>query len=248
MKSKIFLLIMCIFFIFPFVSSAHYLTGYVNDALDGTLADGHRVVVWNPSVGINDNITDTIGVLGNSNTEKMYLVDCELLNTPCEVGDNLSIKVYDAGDGYVSLKDIFVNITGAGFDFLDNLTLNSPIIFNSIVVDDSLNFTLNEIDLLAGNTREVFCEAVVEDLDGPTFSSFYSEFLAKRVLVIYFLTVITTIIQTLVAFLIQVMEMKINLLFLVVIIFGIMQTLKIGNVLLKGETVELIAQEKIQLL
>jgi hypothetical protein len=179
MKNKIFLIFLVCFLSFSLISSAHYIVGYVNDALDGTLADTHEVVLYNPSVGESDNLTDVIGVTGNSFASQMYLIDCELLNIPCEVGDNLTVRVYDNGDNYVSTHDVFVNVTGAGFDFMDNLTLNSPIIFNSIVVDDELTFTPNEIDLLAASSRTVTCSAVVEDLDGGGFSNFYSEFFGQ---------------------------------------------------------------------
>ena len=70
-----------------YVSAAHFIVGKVNDSLDGISADGHKVVLWKPSVGLSDNITDTIGSSGNSGTSGYYLLDCELLNSPCVVGD-----------------------------------------------------------------------------------------------------------------------------------------------------------------
>ena len=164
---------------FPFVFSAHYIVGYANDALDGTVSNGHRVVVWNEENGIQDNVTDVVGVTGNSNLDRMYLVDCDLLSTQCEVGDELSLKIYDTGDNYVS-SIIKVNVTGAGYDFANNLTMNSPIIFNNVIVDDSFTLFLDEIDLIAASTRKVFCNATVEDLDGGFFESFSAKFFSDE--------------------------------------------------------------------
>ena len=113
-----------VFFI-GFVSSAHYITGYVNDALDGEIADGHVVVLYNDVNGLADNLTDVIGVGGNSGYTHTYMIDCELLNTACVVGDNLTLKVIDSGDGYIS-REVNVTVTVSGYDMVDNLTINSP--------------------------------------------------------------------------------------------------------------------------
>ena len=178
MKKRILLIMIFVSFILPFVSSAHYVIGVVNDARDGTLANMHEVVLWNKVNGINDNLTDIIGPNGNSNQDNMYLFDCELLNTPCGVGDELMIKVYDNGDNYVS-SVLSLNVTGAGYDLVDNITMNSPISFSSVLVDDSINLTLNEIDLLANNTREVFCEGILDEFDGENVTNVFSEFFSS---------------------------------------------------------------------
>ena len=135
MKNKILFLIFCIGIFLPFVSSAHYIVGYVNDALDGTAANMHEVVLWNDANGLEDNLTGIIGPNGDSNQDNMYLIDCELLDSPCGVGDELKIKVYDIGDNYVSFE-VGVNVTGAGYDFVENISLNSPVTFSDVLVED----------------------------------------------------------------------------------------------------------------
>ena len=70
-------------------SAAHYITGLVNNASDGENANGKQIILWNPINGIEDNLTDTIGPTGNSNTNNVYMIDCELLNNACQVGDEI---------------------------------------------------------------------------------------------------------------------------------------------------------------
>ncbi|MCD4771338.1 hypothetical protein K8R30_02875 [archaeon] len=103
--------------------AAHYITGWVEDALDGEGADGKGVVLWNPSVGISDNLTDVVGPTGNSGTSGVYMIDCELLSGGCGENDILSLKIF--GERYVSW---IVNVTVSlfGYDLVGNLSLNSP--------------------------------------------------------------------------------------------------------------------------
>lgn len=178
MINKVFLMVLGLVFVFPLVSSAHYIVGYVNDALDGTQANMHEVVLWNPSEGFEDNLTGVIGPSGNSGQDNMYMFDCELLDNSCNVGDLLRIKVYDIGDNYISTYQE-IKITGAGYDFVKNISLNSPVGISSVLVDDSSNLTLDEIDLLTNNTRKVFCEAVLEEYDRENISNIYSEFFGE---------------------------------------------------------------------
>jgi hypothetical protein len=178
MKNKFWLLILCLGFILPFVSSAHYIVGVVNDARDGTVANMHGIVLWNRINGVSDNLTDIIGPNGASHQDNMYLIDCELLDTPCTVGDELEIRVYNNGDNYFS-SVLNLTVTGAGYDLVPNISLNSPVGFNSVLVDDSINLTLNEIDLLTNNTREVICEAILEEFDGESITHVFSEFFSE---------------------------------------------------------------------
>jgi hypothetical protein len=164
MKYWLIFLIVLVFLIIPEFSAAHFIIGYANDAKDGTNSNDHTVILWNNVNGINDNLTDVIGVNGNSNVNQAYMIDCELLNNGCSVGDILSLKIIDGGDGYIS-RVFNITITGAGFDFL-NLTLNSLPNISFIRVDDSLSSPIQQIDLIAGATRNVVCSAIVEELDG----------------------------------------------------------------------------------
>jgi hypothetical protein len=162
---KLALIIFAFLLALPLTSAAHYIIGIVNNAKDSTPANEHTVVLWNPSIGIQDNQTDIIGVNGNSGTDNIYMIDCEMLNSACNVGDTMRVKVIDSGDSYIS-SEVSVAVTGAGYDLADNLTLNSPPNITSISVDDSIPSPENEIDLTPASTTSVFCEAVVKDFDG----------------------------------------------------------------------------------
>jgi len=143
------------------VLAAHFILGKVNDALDSTSANGRTVVLWNPSIGRSDNITDIIGITGNSNQPNIYMVDCELLANGCSIGDQLNIEVLDLGDGYVAEIATTV-VTEGGFDLASEITLNSlpnisletpvdnanltsPITFNCSAID--LDSNLNNVTL-----------------------------------------------------------------------------------------------------
>ena len=147
-----FFFLICIFF--PFVNSAHYILGYVNDALDGTDSEEHTIFMWNPSIGLSENIIGSIGANGESGQESMYLLDCDQLGSGCSVGDILSLSVIDNGDGYIS-KIINVTVTGAGYDFVENLTLNSP---PEVFLNSPANFELT-------NDFPLFFNCSFSDLD-----------------------------------------------------------------------------------
>jgi len=103
--------------------AAHYITGWVEDALDGEGADGKEVVLWNPSIGMSDNLTDIVGTSGNAGVSGVYMIDCELLSGGCGENDILSLKIF--GERYISW---IVNVTVSlfGYDLVGNLSLNSP--------------------------------------------------------------------------------------------------------------------------
>lgn len=175
-SKKIVFLLISIFFVST-VSSAHYIVGYAEDALDLESANNHVMMLWNSANGMTDNITDIVGINGNSGTSNVYMIDCEMLATPCAVGNNLTVSLIDSGDGYTSIVDINVTVTPAGFDSVgNNLTLNSLPSFDSVLVDDSFNFTLNEIDLFTNSVLNVVCSAVIREYDADPLSGFYSEF------------------------------------------------------------------------
>jgi hypothetical protein len=165
MKKILTLNILAIFLILPLCSAAHYIVGIVENAKDGTNADGHSILLWNPTVGINDNLSDVIGPLGNSNTNNIYMIDCELLTNGCDVGNTLSLKIINNGDNYVS-EERNVTVSGFGYDIAGNITLNSPPNISSVNVDDDLTIPPNEIDLVPANTKEITCSAIVTEYDG----------------------------------------------------------------------------------
>ena len=165
-KLLIFILIMFIFNL-QTISAAHYMVGVVNDALDGTSANGYEVVLWNPANGIDDNLTDIIGPSGNSGANNTYMIDCELLNTPCTIGDEIRVKVLNNGSDYIT-DYVNATVTGAGFDIMPNLTLNSPPVPLNITLDDSFSIPSGEIDLTPATTTDVFCSGVIYEYDGDS--------------------------------------------------------------------------------
>jgi hypothetical protein len=109
----------------PIISAAHYITGVANDALNGYDANGRVITLWNYVNGLNNNLTDIIGVAGNSGVANIYLIDCELLENGCNIGDILTVKIFNDGSDYLS-EERNVTVTGAGYDVVNNITINSP--------------------------------------------------------------------------------------------------------------------------
>ncbi len=154
MKNRIFFILIIGMLLTHFSSGAHYIVGIVNDAKDGTSSNGLTISLWNTERGLEDNLTDIIGPYGNSKTNNVYMIDCEMLKNPCNVGDNLSVRVFNNGNNYVSdVKSVIV--TGNGFDVVENLSLNSPPkvflispenYFNSPIQEILFNFSVNDYD------------------------------------------------------------------------------------------------------
>ncbi|MBR9704691.1 hypothetical protein GOV12_04715 [Candidatus Pacearchaeota archaeon] len=170
MKLIIIFFSIIILIILPTISGAHYIIGYVNNALDATDANGRTVVLWKTG-NFSDNLTDIVGVTGNSMQANIYMIDCELLSDSCNIGDTLNIKVIDSGDNYLS-DNASVIVTGSGFDVAPNITLNSPPSIQSVFVDDLILDPLNEIDLIAAGNRTVNCIGVVNELDNQSMQNF----------------------------------------------------------------------------
>jgi hypothetical protein len=165
MNKIIFLNLVVICLVIPLSSAAHYVVGIVENAKDGTSANGHTVFLWNPTQGTNDNLTDIIGISGNSRTSNIYMIDCELLNSGCNISSVLNLKVINNGDNYIS-NTKNVTITGAGFDIVENITLNSPPLIENVFVEDSFTLVPNEIDLVPAVTKEITCKSIINEYDG----------------------------------------------------------------------------------
>ena len=153
-RNILFVLLFSIFLL-NLASAAHYITGYVENASDGTSSDGYIITLWNPAVGVGDNRTDIIGITGGSATKNMYMIDCELLSAGCNIGDNMTVKVFDNGSNYVTHEGSTI-VTGFGYELLDNITLykNVGILTTSIIAPSNnseynisdvfyINITLN---------------------------------------------------------------------------------------------------------
>lgn len=120
----VFSLIALTLLVSPMLSAVHYITGQVNDSYDGEPANNHTAFLWNPSVGMQDNLTDIIGPEGNSGEDNNYEIDCDLLDNGCQEGDNLSVKVIDTGDGYIT-DNVSVTVSSTSPDAAPDLRLNS---------------------------------------------------------------------------------------------------------------------------
>lgn len=119
---RFFLVFVLIFFV-QIASAAHYITGYVNNALDGEIANGKVVTLWKYSNGQTDNVTDFVGPTGKSGYSNVFLIDCEMLSSPCQNGDIVSVKIF--GTDYIS-NTVNVTVSVFGYDVADNLSINSP--------------------------------------------------------------------------------------------------------------------------
>jgi hypothetical protein len=179
MKPYIFLaLTLTTILIFPLITSAHWIAGYVENALDATSPDGRTVRLWNPLNG--QEAFGIVGPTGLSNTPNVYMIDCEMFTIPCKVGDKLNLTVVDDGSGYTAKNIVEVTVSGAGFDMAPNLTLNTPLYFLNLTIEDLMTSPENEIDLTPATTTYLTCSGVVEDPTGPpTISLVHAEFFSS---------------------------------------------------------------------
>jgi len=166
MLIKIFVISFCIVYLINLASAAHWIVGYVEDALDSTSPNGRTVRLWNPSNG--DEIFSIVGPGGPSGTSNVYMLDCELLTTPCDLADNLSLILVSDGTGHITKEVINITVTTAGVDVAENMSINSPPTFTNITVEDSFTSPENEIDLTPATTITINCEGVVSDYDSDT--------------------------------------------------------------------------------
>jgi len=157
-------IILVILLTLQIASSAHYLVGYVEDALDGTSPNGRSVRLWNPSTA--DELFGTVGPSGPSLTSNVFLIDCELFTTSCQVGDRLNATLVDDGSGYIAKNVVNVTVTGAGFDVTTNISMNSPTNISNLIVEDSFTLPENEIDLTPNSTTTTDCSGIATDYEG----------------------------------------------------------------------------------
>lgn len=168
-------ILLTFFLIAPLTSSAHWIAGYVEDAADATSPNGRTVRLWNPLTA--DETFGIVGPTGLSGTSNIYMIDCEMFTTPCQVGDKLNLTVVDDGSGYTAKNIVQITVSGAGFDVAPNLSLNTPLYFINLTVEDLITSPENELDLTPATTTKITCSGVVEDPTGtPTLSVIYSEF------------------------------------------------------------------------
>lgn len=156
MKIEIVLLLITIL---PLVSSAHWIVGYVQDAADATSPNGRTIRLLD--MNTTQEMLGIVGPTGQSGTSNVYMMDCELLQTPCVIGDVLSLNLTSDGSGYNS-DTVNVTVTSAGFDIAPNITMTTPLELQNVTVDDIFTSPENEIDLITNSTAKVFCTGVIE--------------------------------------------------------------------------------------
>ena len=105
--------------------ASHWISGTVNDAIDGTPANGHTVIIYYEGDEVN-NVSDTIGPTGNQNNNNMYMCDAEIIpGHTWTIGDEIYAKVIDTGSGYTA-GPVSVVTTGAAYDVEPDMTLQAP--------------------------------------------------------------------------------------------------------------------------
>ena len=113
----------CLFLLtLSLASASHYIFGRVNNASDGTSPNGLSIVLWNSENGYEDHIFEIIGPNGYLGMSNVYMFDCDLLESPCRIGDTLNIKVLV--DNRYKAKIATVTITGAGYDLVEDISLD----------------------------------------------------------------------------------------------------------------------------
>lgn len=109
------------------ISNAQFwVTGNVTNASDGESANGYSVVLWAEDSGRSDNLTDVIGPTGGCGADNCYMIDCDLLSSPCTQGDNIFVEVIENASNYTSEttnKTISSTDWSNGFMEMDNLQL-----------------------------------------------------------------------------------------------------------------------------
>jgi len=100
---------------------AHFISGNVSDARDGTSANDYNITIYISGTPDN-NLSDYIGPNGASGVNNIFLIDCQQLNPKCKVGDIITARVYDNGSHYITCP-VNVTVTGGASDKAPNMTL-----------------------------------------------------------------------------------------------------------------------------
>jgi hypothetical protein len=104
----------------------HWVVGTVNDAANGTMADGRTVSIW-PALEPANVATDIIGATGRSGTANRFMLNAfEIPNHTLTIGETLVWQVIPIpaprGDDYGTDQGIFT-VNGFGVQDVGSLTL-----------------------------------------------------------------------------------------------------------------------------
>lgn len=117
MKNQLLFGLVLLMAFLPLTSAAHYIVGYVNSTT-GEDVNGLTVYLYTPEKGMSFNISDIVGVTGNSRTDNIYMMDVEMLYE-AYIGNEVRVTI--DGVNYVS-----VFITGYGYDIAPTLYYETP--------------------------------------------------------------------------------------------------------------------------
>ena len=176
-KLRYLLLFLFVFIFISCIDAAHYIIGRVNNTDSGISPDGLTITSWYNNQSINGS--DIIGVLGNSSTENYYMIDCETVGTPCEVGQIWYIKIFKNSSGYLT-NTTNITITGEGFDQAQDLLLYNesvseqcnPAVNQNWVITDSQTCQGKNINLGVGNISVTTGSLMITDGSNITANSF----------------------------------------------------------------------------
>jgi len=160
------ILLLIIVMTFPSTIAAHWIVGYVENASDSTSPNGRTIKLYN-STNLQEIFT-IVGPSGPSATSNIYMIDCEMLATPCNVGDVLNITLVDDLTGHVAKQEVQVIVSGAGYDMAPNISMTSPLSLQNVLVEDSFTSPQNEIDLTANSTTKISCTAITDGYEPST--------------------------------------------------------------------------------
>ncbi|MCK5450083.1 hypothetical protein KAI32_04400 [Candidatus Pacearchaeota archaeon] len=156
----------------------HWITGYVENASDGTSPDSRTVRLWNPST--SEEIFGIVGITGEAGEPNAFKIDCKTLDTPCTTDDKLNLTLVNNESGYVASNIVEVTVTTADSDMAPNLTMNSPPTITNLIVEDFYTVPINEIDLTPSSTTPIYCTGIATDYDGDnSISTATAEFYAS---------------------------------------------------------------------
>jgi hypothetical protein len=104
--------------------AAPSMVGKVNDASDGTPANGHTVICYYPGDEAHYD-SDIIGPTGRQGVDNHYLCYADSIpGHTWSVGDIINVKVIDNGDGYTA-GPVSVVTTEAIYDLAPDMTLQA---------------------------------------------------------------------------------------------------------------------------
>ncbi|PIN89150.1 hypothetical protein COU60_04770, partial [Candidatus Pacearchaeota archaeon CG10_big_fil_rev_8_21_14_0_10_34_76] len=79
------------------------------------------------------------------------------------------------GSNYVT-NQTNISISGAGFEIMNDLILNSPPVFLNFSIGEEGFVFVSEINLIPASTKTIFCESVIFDPDGTEMTNVSAEF------------------------------------------------------------------------